>query len=185
LNIGFGRGREGDEDADVDALGLGLLLAIRAAVRLGDDGDGVEGSGVEIEDTGRGRLGNLMRSFRDSVVSLRARIGCALVVSTLTNSGVFSSPSLSSSITSVSGSDSEGTRCGRSTVGLVVRAGPGAGEGERRTVVVGIWLSVWPCGEVGIGVVCEGAAAAAGGGGVGVCVDRSGAREGAVSSKVR
>jgi hypothetical protein len=41
LNIGLGRGRDGDgdPDADADALGLGLLLAIRAAVSLGDDGD--------------------------------------------------------------------------------------------------------------------------------------------------
>ena len=41
LNIGLGRGRDGDgdPDADVDALGLGLLLATRAAVSLGDDGD--------------------------------------------------------------------------------------------------------------------------------------------------
>jgi len=87
-------------------------------------------------------LGNLIRSFRDSVVSWRARIGVAVVASTLTNSGVFSSPSLSSSITSVSGSDVEGGRCGRRTVGLVVRAAPGAGAGERRTVVVGLWLGV-------------------------------------------
>ena len=180
----MGRGRVGDEDADVDALGLGLLLMIRAAVSLGDDGDGEEGSGVEIEDTGGGgRPGNLMRSFRDSAVSLRETIGCVFVVSTLTNSGVFSSPSLSSSITSVSGKDNEGTRCGRRTVGLVVRAGPGVGEGVRRTVVMGTWLGVWPGGEVGIGVVCDGAAVAVGGGGV--CVDRSGARDGAVSSKVR
>lgn len=182
----MGRGRVGDDDVDVDALGLGLLLMIRAAVSLGEDGDGVEGSGAEIEDTGGGgRPGNLMRSFRDSVVSWRASIGCAFVVSTLTNSGVFSSPSLSSSITSVSGSDNEGTRCERRTVGLVVRAGPGVGEGEgvRCTVVVGMWLGVWPGGEVGIGVVCDGGAGAEAGGGV--CVDRSGAREGAVSSKVR
>lgn len=42
LNIGLGRGRDGDgdPDADADALGLGLLLANRAAVSLGDDGDG-------------------------------------------------------------------------------------------------------------------------------------------------
>jgi hypothetical protein len=48
LNIGLGRGRDGDgdpdADADVDALGLGLLLAIRAAVSLGDDG-GERGGG--------------------------------------------------------------------------------------------------------------------------------------------
>jgi hypothetical protein len=47
LNIGLGRGRDGDgdsdADADVDALRLGLLLAIRAAVSLGDDGDGGRG----------------------------------------------------------------------------------------------------------------------------------------------
>jgi hypothetical protein len=45
LNIGLGRGRDGDgdPDADADALRLGLLLAIRAAVSLGDDGD--EGGG--------------------------------------------------------------------------------------------------------------------------------------------
>ena len=41
LNMGLGRGRDGDgdPDADADALGSGLLLAIRAAVSLGDDGD--------------------------------------------------------------------------------------------------------------------------------------------------
>jgi hypothetical protein len=73
-------------------------------------------------------------------VSWRAR-ACAVVVSTLTNSELFSSPSLSSSITSVSGSDVERTRCGRRTVGLAVRAGTeagaGTGAGERRAFVVG------------------------------------------------
>jgi hypothetical protein len=43
LNIGLGRGRVGDEEADVDPLGFGLPLAIRAAVSLGDVGDGVGG----------------------------------------------------------------------------------------------------------------------------------------------
>ena len=75
-----------------------------------------------------------MWSFRDSVVPWRAR-GCALADSTLTNSEDFSSPSLSSSITSVSGSDVERSRCGRRTVGLTVRAG--TGTGERRVFVVG------------------------------------------------
>lgn len=47
LNIGLGRGRDGDgePDADADALWLGLLLAIRAAVSLGDDGGGSSGGG--------------------------------------------------------------------------------------------------------------------------------------------
>ena len=183
LNIGLGRGRDGDgdPDADADALGLGLLLAIRAAVSLGDDGDKGGGGCVEIEDTARvWRLGNLMRSFRDSVVSWRTGTGCAVIGSALTNSGVLSSPSLSSSITSAGGSDVERTRCERGTVGLVVRAGPGMGPGERRTVVLGIWLGVWPSGEPGIG---DAGGAGPGGGGVGV--GKSGAREGAVSSKVR
>jgi hypothetical protein len=59
----------------------------------------------------------------------------------------------------------------------VVRAGPGAGPGERRTAVLGIWLGVW---EAGIG---DAGGAGVGGGGVGA--GKSGAREGAVSSKVR
>lgn len=93
---------------------------------------------MEIEDTGGGgRPGNLMRSFRDSVVSWRARVCCAVADSTLTSSGVFSSPSLSSSITSAGGSDVGWTGCVRGAVGLVVRAGEGAGAGERRTVVMG------------------------------------------------
>jgi hypothetical protein len=120
-----------------------------------------------------------MRSFRDSVVSWRTGTGCEVIGSALTNSGVASSPSLSSSITSVGGSD-----VGRGTVGLVVRAGPGVGPRERRTVVLGIWLGVWPSGEAGIGDAGAGAGGAeAGGGGVGA--GKSGAREGAVSSKVR
>jgi hypothetical protein len=125
-----------------------------------------------------------MRSFRDSVVSCRTGTGCAVIGSALTNSVVASSPSLSSSITSVGGSDVGEMRCGRGTVGLVVRAGPGVGPGERRTVVLMIWLGVWPSGEAGIGDAGAGAGGAeAGGGGVGV--GKSGAREGAVSSKVR
>lgn len=148
MNIGLGRGRVGDEDADAGIWGLGLLLAIRAAVNLGDNGDGVGGGRVETEDRGGGggRFGNLMRSFRDSVVSWRARTGGAVVDSALTNSGVFSSPSLSSSITSVSGSDAEGRR----TVGLVVRARTGAGAGA---IVMGLGLGVWLSGELGIGAV--------------------------------
>ena len=72
-------------------------------------------------------------------MSWRAR-ACAVVVSTLTNSELFSSPSLSSSIISVSGSDVERTRCGRRMVGLAVRAGTETetGAGERRAFVVGI-----------------------------------------------
>jgi len=125
-----------------------------------------------------------MRSFRDSVVSRRRRTGCAVEGSALTNSGVFSSPSLSSSITSAGGSDVGRTRCWRETVGLVVRAGPGVGPGERRAVELGIWLGVRTSGEAGIGD----AGAGVGGVGVdggGVGAGKSGAREGAVSSKVR
>ena len=126
-----------------------------------------------------------MRSFRDSVVSWRTGIDCEFIDSALTNS-VASSPSLSSSITSVGGSDVGGTRCGRGPVGLVVRTGPGVGPGERRTVVLWIWLGVWMRGEAGIDDAGTGAGAGGagvGGGGVGAC--KSGAREGAVSSKVR
>jgi hypothetical protein len=123
-----------------------------------------------------------MRSFRDSVVPWRTGTSCAVIGSALTNSGVASSPLLSSSITSVGGSDVGETRCGRGTVGLVVRAGPAVGPGERRTVALGIWLGVWPSGEAGIGDAGAGGAVA-GGGGVGV--GKSGAREGAVSNKVR
>jgi len=123
-----------------------------------------------------------MRSFRDSVVFWRAGTGCVAVVgSVLTNSGVFSSPSLSSSITSVDGEDVERTRCERGTVGLAVRAGPGVGPEERRTAVLGVWLGVWTSGEVGIGDAGAGADGAGGGVGVG----RSGALKGVVSSKVR
>ena len=74
-------------------------------------------------------------------MSWRAR-GCALADSTLTNSEDFSSPSLSSSITSVSGSDVERSRCGLRAVGLAARAGTGTGTwtgtgtGERRAFVV-------------------------------------------------
>ena len=89
-----------------------------------------------------------MCSFRDSVVSWRAR-GCPLVVSTLTNSEPFSSPSLSSSIISVSGSDGESTRCGRRTVGLAVRVGAGTGAGDRRAFVVETWLGVCSGGKGG------------------------------------
>jgi hypothetical protein len=125
------------------------------------------------------RLGNLMRSFRDSVVSWRTGTDCAVIGSALTNSGVASSPSLSSSIISVGGSD-----VGRGTLGVAVRAGPGVGPRERRTVELGIWLGVWPSGEAGIGDAGTGAGGAeAGGGGVGAA--KLGAREGAVSSKVR
>ena len=188
LNIGLGRGRDGDGDpdaTDADPLGLGLLLAIRAAVSLGDDGDEGRAGRVEFEGpAGCWRLGNLMRSFRDSVVSRRTGTGCVVIGSALTNSGVLSSPSLSSSITSAGGSDVGKTRCGRGTVGLVVRAGPGVGPGERRTVVLGIWLGVWLSGEVGIGVDGAGAGGVGPDGG-GVGVGKSGAREGAVSSKVR
>jgi hypothetical protein len=129
-----------------------------------------------------------MRSFRDFVVSWCKGTGCAVIGSALTNSGVASSPSLSSSITSAGGSDVGETRCGCETVGLVVRAGTGVGPGERRTVVLGIWLGVRPSGEAGIGDAGAGAGGAeaeAEAGGGGVCADKSGAREGAVSSKVR
>ena len=51
--------------------------------------------------------------------------------------------------------------------------------GERRTAVVGV--GVWAC--CGAGVCAGGGAGVCGGGGVGV--EKSGAREGAVSSKVR
>lgn len=190
LNIGLGRGRDGDgvHDVDVDALGLGLglglLLAIRAAVGLGDDGDG-GGCGcgwVEIEGAAGGwRLRNLIRNFKDSVVSWRTGTG-AVVGSALTNPRGFSSPSLSSSITSVGGSDVGRLRCGRGMVGLVVRAGPGVGPRERRAVVLRIWLVVWP-GEVGIGDAGADVGGAGAGGGVGA--GKSGAREGVVSSKVR
>ena len=74
--------------------------------------------------------------------------------------------------------------CERGAVALVARAGPGVGPGERRTVVLG----VWPSGEAGIGVAGAGAGAGADGAGVGgggVGVGKSGARKGAVSSKVR
>jgi hypothetical protein len=126
-------------------------------------------------------LGNLMRSLRDSVVSWRGGMGCTVVGSAFTNSGVLSSPSLSSSITSAGGSDVGRTRCWRGTVGVVLRAGPSVGPGERRTVIMGMWLGVWLSGVAGIGEA--GAGAEGGGGGVGI--GRSGAREGAVSSKVR
>jgi hypothetical protein len=124
------------------------------------------------------RLGNLMRSFRDSVVLWRTRTGCPVIGSALTNSGVFSSPSLSSSIISAGGSDAGWER---ETVGLAVRAGPGVGPGVRRTTVLGIWLGVW-LSEMGIGDAGVGGAGV-GGGGVGA--GKSGAREGVVSSKVR
>lgn len=124
-----------------------------------------------------------MRSFRDSVVAWRTGTGCVVIGSALTKSEVASSPSLSSSITSVGGSDVGGTRCGRGPVGLVVRAGPGVGPGERRVIVLGMWLGVWPSGEAGIGDGAGASGAGVGGGGVGV--GKSGAREGAVSSNVR
>lgn len=127
-----------------------------------------------------------MRSFRDSVVSRRTRTDCPVIGSALTNSGVASSPSLSSSITSVGGSGVREIRCESGTLALVARAGPGVGPGERRTLVLGIWLGVWPSGEAGIGDAGAGAGAdGAGVGGGGVGVGKSGARKGAVSSKVR
>ena len=126
-----------------------------------------------------------MRSFRDSVVSWRTGTDCAVIGSALTNSGVASSPSLSSTITSVDGSEVGETRCGRETVELVVRARPGVGPGERRTVALGIWLGVWPSGEAGIGDTGAGAGGAEAEAGGGVGADKSGTREGAVSSKVR
>ncbi len=82
---------------------------------------------------GGGRLGNLMRSFRDSVVSWRARMGWAEVGSTLMTSCALSSPSLSSSMMSACGGK-ERARDGREIVGLV-----GGGE---RTGGAGRWLGV-------------------------------------------
>ena len=166
LNIGLGRGRVGDGDGEADALGLLLLTAFAGVVAA------VAAARGDVVDRGGGRLGNLMRSFRDSVVSWRARTGCCCCCtgvgagSDLTSSRIFSSPSLSSSMTSVD-NDNEGTRCARRAVGLV-----GTGEGAAvASAGVWPWLGVWDT------------AAADTGGGVGV--GRTGAREGAVSSRVR
>lgn len=125
-----------------------------------------------------------MRNFRDSVVSRRTGTG-AVVGSAFTNPGVFSSPSLSSSIISVGGSDVGRSRCGRGAVGVVVRAGPGVGPRERRAVVLRIWLGVWPSAEARIGDAGVGVGVGGAGAGGGVGAGKSGAREGVVSSKVR
>lgn len=79
-----------------------------------------------------------MRSFRDFFVSWCTGTACAVMDSALTNSGVASSPSLSSSITSVGGSGVEGMRWEREPVVLVVRVGPGVGPGEQRVLVLGM-----------------------------------------------
>lgn len=168
LKIGFGRGRVGDGVAK----GLGLLAAYATAAALGDGGRwSVLGDG----DAGGRRLGNLIRSFRDSVVSLRVRTGSACVDtgSTLTTLEIFSSPSLSSSMISV-GDGNRRTRC--------AWCGTGGSEGtsERRTAAAGGWVGIWACCETD---VCADGGAGVCGGGVGV--EKSGGREGAVSSKVR
>ena len=156
LKIGLGRGRVGDGDAD--PFGLLAPSPPTTAAALGDDGE--EGVAVSGDVDGGKRVGNLMRSFRDSVVLSMGEVG---VGSDLTTSGVFSSPSLSSSITSVGCGNGE-ARCGRRAVGLV-----GVGD---LTATAGAWFGVWSNGT-------------AGGTGGGVGGGRSGAREGAVSSRVR
>jgi len=91
-----------------------------------------------------------MRSFRGSVESLRATMGCAGADtdSTLTNAGFFSSPSLSSSMTSAFGGN--GVCCGGRRTSVLV------GRGERRTTALGVEEGAGASGVVGIGAAAWG-----------------------------
>ena len=101
-------------------------------------------------DVGGRRLGNLMRSFRESVESLCATMGSAGAGtdSTLTNSGVLSSPSLSSSMTSVCGDN--GVCCGWRRMSVFVRTGEG------RASALGVYVGAGACGVEGVGAAAGG-----------------------------
>ena len=91
-----------------------------------------------------------MRSFRDSVESLCVTMGCAGADrdSTLTNRGAFSSPSLSSSMTSAFGGN--GVCCGWRRTSVLV------GAGERRATTLGVYVGVGACGVVGVSAAAWG-----------------------------